>query len=97
MMEIVDFYRILQVDPQAEPEVIQAAHRTLARNFFVRSPQRCCSPASRYRSRRNRRPPEPAAVAFTIEAPLSVAEWQHSGAARTQSSSCFPRTRMETP
>jgi curved DNA-binding protein CbpA len=33
MMEIVDFYRILQVDPQAEPEVIQAAHRTLARKY----------------------------------------------------------------
>jgi len=33
MMEMVDFYRILQVDPQAEPEVIQAAHRTLARKY----------------------------------------------------------------
>jgi curved DNA-binding protein CbpA len=33
MLEIIDFYRILQVDPRAEPEVIKAAHRTLARLY----------------------------------------------------------------
>ena len=33
MLEIIDFYRILQVDPRAEPEVIKAAHRSLARKY----------------------------------------------------------------
>ncbi len=33
MLELVDYYCILQVDPRAEPEVIQAAHRTLARKY----------------------------------------------------------------
>lgn len=33
MLELVDFYRILQVDPRAEREVIQAAHRSLARKY----------------------------------------------------------------
>ena len=33
MLELLDFYRILQVDPRAEPEVVRAAHRTLARKY----------------------------------------------------------------
>ena len=33
MMELVDFYRILQVDPRAEPEVVRAAYRSLARKY----------------------------------------------------------------
>ena len=33
MLEIVDFYRVLQVVPEAEPEVIQAAYRSLARKY----------------------------------------------------------------
>ncbi len=33
MLEIVDFYKVLQVDPVAEPEVIQAAYRSLARKY----------------------------------------------------------------
>ena len=33
MLELVDYYGILQVDPRAEPEVVQAAHRTLARKY----------------------------------------------------------------
>lgn len=32
-LEILDFYRVLQVDPRAEPEVIHAAHRSLARKY----------------------------------------------------------------
>ncbi len=31
MLELVDFYRVLQVDPEAEPETIRSAYRTLAR------------------------------------------------------------------
>jgi curved DNA-binding protein CbpA len=31
--EAVDFYRVLQVDPAADPDVIQAAYRVLARKF----------------------------------------------------------------
>ena len=33
MLELVDFYKVLQVDPSAEPEVIQAAYRSLARKY----------------------------------------------------------------
>jgi len=33
MMKINDFYRVLQVDPAAEPEVIRAAYRALARKY----------------------------------------------------------------
>ena len=33
MTEPLDFYKTLQVDPQAEPEVIQAAYRRLARKY----------------------------------------------------------------
>ena len=33
MMEVVDFYRVLQVDPRAEPEVVRAAYRTLATKY----------------------------------------------------------------
>ena len=33
MLELVDYYSILQVDCRAEPEVVQAAHRTLARKY----------------------------------------------------------------
>jgi curved DNA-binding protein CbpA len=31
--ELVDFYRVLQVDPSADPEVVQAAYRVLARKL----------------------------------------------------------------
>ena len=31
--EAIDFYRVLQVDPAADPEVVQAAYRVLARKF----------------------------------------------------------------
>jgi len=30
---VIDYYRVLQVDPQAEPEVIEAAYRRLARKY----------------------------------------------------------------
>jgi curved DNA-binding protein CbpA len=33
MLKIVDFYRVLQVDPAADPEVIRAAYRSLARKY----------------------------------------------------------------
>ncbi len=33
MLELVDFYGILQVDPRAEPEVIRAAYRSLAQKY----------------------------------------------------------------
>jgi curved DNA-binding protein CbpA len=33
MLELVDFYGILQVDPRADPEVIRAAFRSLARKY----------------------------------------------------------------
>lgn len=33
MMEVVDFYRVLQVDPRAEQEVVRAAYRTLATKY----------------------------------------------------------------
>jgi curved DNA-binding protein CbpA len=33
MMKINDFYRVLQVDPAAEAEVIRAAYRALARKY----------------------------------------------------------------
>ena len=33
MLELVDYYAILQVDPRAEAEVIRAAHRALARKY----------------------------------------------------------------
>jgi curved DNA-binding protein CbpA len=33
MLELVDYYSILQVDPRAEPEVVHAAHRALARKY----------------------------------------------------------------
>lgn len=33
MLKIVDFYRVLQVDPEADPEVIRAAYRSLARKY----------------------------------------------------------------
>jgi len=33
MLELVDYYTILQVDPRAEAEVIRAAHRALARKY----------------------------------------------------------------
>ena len=33
MFGISDYYAVLQVDPQAEPDVIQAAYRTLARKY----------------------------------------------------------------
>ncbi|HVA87673.1 MAG TPA: DnaJ domain-containing protein [Candidatus Saccharimonadales bacterium] len=33
MLKIDDFYRVLQVDPAAEPEVIRAAYRALARKY----------------------------------------------------------------
>lgn len=31
--DVVDFYRVLQVDPSADPDVIQAAYRVLARKL----------------------------------------------------------------
>lgn len=31
MLELVDFYRVLQVEPDADPETIRSAYRTLAR------------------------------------------------------------------
>jgi curved DNA-binding protein CbpA len=33
MLELVDSYGILQVDPRADPEVIRAAFRSLARKY----------------------------------------------------------------
>jgi len=33
MLELLDFYGILQVDPRAEPEVVRAAYRSLARKY----------------------------------------------------------------
>ena len=33
MLEIIDFYKVLQIDPEAEAEVVQAAFRSLARKY----------------------------------------------------------------
>jgi curved DNA-binding protein CbpA len=33
MMDFVDHYKVLQVDPEADPDVIQAAYRALARKY----------------------------------------------------------------
>ncbi len=33
MLQLLDFYGILQVDPRAEPEVVRAAYRSLARKY----------------------------------------------------------------
>jgi curved DNA-binding protein CbpA len=33
MLELLDFYGILQVDPRAEPEVVRAAYRSLAAKY----------------------------------------------------------------
>ena len=33
MLQLVDYYKILQVDPEAHPEVVRAAYRVLARVY----------------------------------------------------------------
>jgi curved DNA-binding protein CbpA len=33
MLQLIDYYKILQVDPEAHPEVIRAAYRALARVY----------------------------------------------------------------
>ena len=33
MLELIDYYHVLQVDPAAEPEVVRAAYRTLATKY----------------------------------------------------------------
>ncbi len=39
MDETVDPYRVLQVDPEAEPDVVRAAYRALARKYHPDGPQ----------------------------------------------------------